>query len=466
MEDTKNVDYLSLGWFKDTVVKAIEKAAETAVTNTINNTAINNIEVVTTPIKLYSQARLVGDVLTVVFLDGSLLSKPDANVTHWESVRAATSEAEIINIMASPEARSTRIEEKKTESRNKVINDGLKVLLRTGDFKLKDKHVYLRGTSRTIPTLLVEHFAAVVGKYADLDKHDFKNFVQADYEYQGLKRFFMWCCLNPRAEVANDLYDFLATNSFRITKQGFFVALRNVVTVESGDKALVEFVSNAYNKVKAVWKKNPSAFNVFKNNTDNTYFLSAFTTITDQPNVTNVGNLTKLYLELPNMLENRYTDAHTKTFDIRVGQVVNMPMSECNWSTADCAHAGLHFTSDQINYVGCGDTSVLILINPMKVVGIGEYKGRCYEYLPIMTVPRNEATAILHDGAFDTLELDEAYANDELDQLALRAQGGFIVEATKHEFNLPSISTKEINMLVSSLSEMSTVIKSRVNNIK
>jgi hypothetical protein len=31
--------------------------------------------------------------------------------------------------------------------------------------------------------------------------------------------------------VANDLYDFLARNSFRITKQGFFVALRNVVTV-------------------------------------------------------------------------------------------------------------------------------------------------------------------------------------------------------------------------------------------
>ena len=83
-----------------------------------------------------------------------------------------------------------------------------------------------------------------------------------DDEYVAHKNFFMWCCLNPRAEVAHELYRFLTENKFKITKQGFFVALRNVVTLH-GSPELVNFVSNAYNKVKAVWKKNPDHYTVF-----------------------------------------------------------------------------------------------------------------------------------------------------------------------------------------------------------
>ena len=32
-----------------------------------------------------------------------------------------------------------------------------------------------------------------------------------------------------------------------------------------------------------------------------------------------IGNLTELYLDLPNRAENRFTDDWTKTFDIRIG---------------------------------------------------------------------------------------------------------------------------------------------------
>ncbi len=62
-----------------------------------------------------------------------------------------------------------------------------------------------------------------------------------------------------------------------------------------------------------------------------------------------LGTLTALYLDLPNRAENRFTDDWTKTFDIRIGKPVTMPMSDCNWSTQDCAAAGLHFTADQIH---------------------------------------------------------------------------------------------------------------------
>jgi len=311
------------------------------------------------------------------------------------------------------------------------------------------------------------------------------------------------------------LYRFLTDNSFKITKQGFFVALRNVVTLH-GSPELVHFVSNTYNKVKAVWKKSPDKYTVFLK--DGEYILVHEDELTktethksttcpeclgdggwddggnsdaweddwtdcdvcngsgeveeytyDEVWTVNhgekIGGLTELYLDLPNRAENRFTDDWTKTFDIRIGRTVSMPMSECNWSTQDCAAAGLHFTADQIHYVGCGDQSVLVLINPMKVVGIGQHKGRCYEYLPIMTVAREEATSILHDLSFDTLELDESYAVRELEGLADKVQEGFIYEAAKHQSNLPQISSTEIKCIVNSLESMKFEISKRIVTI-
>lgn len=124
-----------------------------------------------------------------------------------------------------------------------------------------------------------------------------------------------------------------------------------------------------------------------------------------------------------------------------------------------------HFTADNIHYVGCGDTSVLVLINPMRVVGIGAHKGRCYEYLPIMTVAADEATKILHDVDFDTLQLDEDYAIHELENLENEAKNGFAAEAMKYQFNIPQISNVEMGNIIKSLNEMKSEISKRVTNI-
>jgi hypothetical protein len=290
--------------------------------------------------------------------------------------------------------------------------------------------------------------------------------------------------------------------------------LRNVVTLH-GSPELVHFISNAYNKVKAVWKKNPSEYTVFLENGeyklvhDDKLFKEETHTTTTCPDCLGdggwededswedgewidcencdgtgeveeytytetwavnhgekIGSLVDLYLDLPNRAENRFTDDWTKTFDIRIGQVTSMPKEDCNWSTQDCMAAGLHFTADQIHYVECGDQSVIVLINPMKVVGIGQHKGRCYEYLPIMTVPREEATRILHDDQFDTIQLDEDYAIRELEFLTEKVKDGFAAESRKYEFNLPAISAAEITNIVNSLSEMKAMISKRVSTIK
>jgi len=466
----------------------------------------------TSSAKPYKSVKLVNDVLTVILNDGSIVTKNNATELDFNRVRTASSEGAILSLVSSKEVAEEKVKQEAEFARMQSLQKGIAVLETLSDFEIEDGSVKLAGTGRTMPQLLVEKFIEVVEKrkyytgFGDLEEA-----LAKDEEYQALKRFFMWCCLNPRAEVANDLYDFLQKNSFNITKQGFFVALRNVVTLHGGTE-FVQFVSNAYNKVKAVWKKSPDKYTVFLEN--GAYKLVHEDDLTKEETLTSttcpdclgeggwedednenwiecencdgsgeveeythtqtfyvnhgerLGGLTELYLDLPNRAENRFTDAHTRTFDIRVGKVTNMPPEECNWNTADCGHAGLHFTADHINYVGCGDTSVLILINPMKVVGIGELKGRCYEYLPIMTVPTEESTTILHDLDFDTLELDEDYAIRELQDLADKAKNGFVIEASKHQFNIPAMTHAQIESIAASLDEMKNTLSKRVSSIQ
>ena len=436
--------------------------------------------------KPYSNIKFVNDVLTIILNDGNIISKHPATIIDFQRAREASSEIELFTICSSSEGLEEKRKFEEEVKRNAALAQGIKTLLEISDeFEERDGSLYMKGIDRSMPQLLIEEFIVLSD---DMYKEEFRD------RWEGLKRFWMWCCLNPRAEVADELFRFLKDNSFRITKQGFFAALRNVVTLHGG-AALVDFVSNSYVKVKAVWKKSPDKYTVFLENgeyklvhDDDLYDTEwvecdycygddcddedcgcptcdgegGYDDVVAIIHGERIGNLTELYLDLPNRAENRFTDDWTKTFDIRVGVPVSMPMEKCNWSTQDCAAAGLHFTSDQIHYVGCGDQSMLVLINPMKVVGIGQHKGRCYEYLPIMTVPRDEATKLLHDLDFDTMQLDDAYAIKELDNLAEKVKEGFAAEAKKYNFNFPTINPQTVENIIASLEDMKQVIGGRV----
>jgi len=478
--------FLSLEWFKGTAERAIEKVVASKL-----ESLMEEEEVPTSEQPLYKNLKLVNDTLTVVMANGDIFSKPGATEQDYFTVSLAQTKSDILKVVMTPEVADQRIAADAELKRKQALLKGIKLLEDLEDFIVEDNVVYLAGTSRSLPQLLVEKFIEIVHRVGEqmADERTFEETLNQDEEYLAHKRFFMWCCLNPRAEVANELYRFLTDNSFKITKQGFFVALRNVVTLH-GSPELVHFVSNTYNKVKAVWKKSPDKYTVFLK--DGEYILVHEDDLTKTETRTSttcpdclgdggwdviddtedndwfdcpecdgtgeveeytydevwtvnhgekIGGLTELYLDLPNRAENRFTDDWTKTFDIRIGRTV------------------------KIHYVGCGDQSVLVLINPMKVVGIGQHKGRCYEYLPIMTVAREEATSILHDLSFDTLELDESYAVRELEGLADKVQEGFIYEAAKHQFNLPQISSTEIKSIVNSLESMKFEISKRIVTI-
>ena len=479
--------FLSMSWFKNRIENAVEKV----ITKKIDNLMDQEDDEEVTYEKPYITAKLVNNVLTVVLNDGSIVSKPGATQEDFDRVRNAKFEDQVISICIPQDVRAQKLRDEKEINKIKALQNSIQNLGRSSDFIVEGNTVYMKETGRSMPQLMVEKFAEILEDYIDVPDEELMFTLAIDEEYQSLKRFFMWCCLNPRAEVADKLYNFLMKNSFNITKQGFFAALRNVVTLHGGTE-FVQFVSNAYNKVKAVWKKSPDKYEVYLKDgqysfvhIDDTYTTEMIEgeewydehmeefVLEDDQEITvkrsdlgeHLGNLTELYLDLPNRHENRFTDAHTRTFDIRVGRPVSMDPAACRWNTDDCGAEGLHFTSDEIHYVGCGDQSVLVLINPMKVVGIGESKGRCWEYLPIMTVDREEATEILHDLDFDTLELDEDYAIRELQNLAEKAKEGFATEMKKHSFDIPKMSSSTIETTVASLEKMRDALSKRVTSI-
>ena len=479
--------FLSMSWFKNRIENAVEKV----ITKKIDNLMDQEDDEEVTYEKPYITAKLVNNVLTVVLNDGSIVSKPGATQEDFDRVRNAKFEDQVISICIPQDVRAQKLRDEKEINKIKALQNSIQNLGRSSDFIVEGNTVYMKETGRSMPQLMVEKFAEILEDYIDVPDEELMFTLAIDEEYQSLKRFFMWCCLNPRAEVADKLYNFLMKNSFNITKQGFFAALRNVVTLHGGTE-FVQFVSNAFNKVKAVWKKSPDNYEVYLKDgqysfvhIDDTYTTEMIEgeewydehmeefVLEDDQEITvkrsdlgeHLGNLTELYLDLPNRHENRFTDAHTRTFDIRVGRPVSMDPAACRWNTDDCGAEGLHFTSDEIHYVGCGDQSVLVLINPMKVVGIGESKGRCWEYLPIMTVDREEATEILHDLDFDTLELDEDYAIRELQNLAEKAKEGFATEMKKHSFDIPKMSSSTIETTVASLEKMRDALSKRVTSI-
>lgn len=451
----------TLKWFKS---KLDPKTKDSKIKDQIIKNELQSSE------KVYKKLKLVNDVLTVVLVNGEILTKSNCSISDFEKVKNSKSEYELMLIFKSSLNDNSYKEEILHLQFINDLSQSFELLEELEEFEISNESVKFKGINRTIPKLLLEKIIKVVSDIKIMTGENFKEVCLHDDEYLSLKRFFLWCCLNPRAEVAESLYEFLIKNSFRITKQGFFVALRNVVSLQSnhGDNQKIQFISNAYNKIKAVWRKKPENYTVYLTEDGEYKFTKNHVVSTpdfQKENHSVIGNLKDLYINLPDMTENRFTDEWTRTFDIRIGKIVSMPFNQCDWSTQDCAAAGLHFTADQIHYVGCGDTSVLMLINPMKVVGIGTHKGRCYEYLPIMTVPRDEATEILHDLEFDTIDLDEFYVDSQLESLLEKAQQSFAEEANKHEFNIPSISSMEIINIYEHLETMKNELEKRVQEV-
>src|SRR5690606_12635804 len=97
--------------------------------------------------------------------------------------------------------------------------------------------------------------------------------------------------------------------------------------------------------------------------------------------------LAELYENIAKVSETVYTDNHTKTMTIKVGELVQMERKDCDADPKqDCSY-GLHVGNKRFLSNGTfGSTGLVVLVNPSKVIAVPEYnknKMRVCEYLPI-----------------------------------------------------------------------------------
>lgn len=480
MENKEKIKYLSLSWFKSKIETAVENATERIISKKIESLVeeLSNTEVDEDEIKSEQSPQLsiafekpyatsveVNGTLTVVLRDGRVLVKK--GVTHIDLDKTRT-EADVIKLM-SDETVLREIEAKeKVRKEIELVKNNFDILVETGDFEVREDSVYLKGINRSIPKLLVNKFAEICEEYKEdaygTDAH-FSQFLDEDIRYQSLIRFWKKCCLNPNAQSAEDLYAFLEKHNMKIDQHGNFYAYRRVQTVDTGtSKQLVDFISNAYNKIKSIWKKAPKSFKVVTIPDSNVFELKPFSFNLENTDYVCLGDLESLYLNLPNMKENRYTSAHTGKEDYRVGNVISMPRNEGDDNNKQSCSMGFHASSKEYDYSGFGDQDILVIINPADVlaVPVGEVgKLRTCRWYFAMTLDEGERF-ILDEDCFDVTYLGDIFEEKCLEDLEEHVKRGFTEEVKRHTFSLPSIGHKEIKAICKDLSSIKSELAERV----
>ena len=197
--------------------------------------------------------------------------------------------------------------------------------------------------------------------------------------------FWTLISMNPDSNVRNNIFWFIRKWDIKISKSGLLIAYRNADYKKDGNfsKEFVDKVTNDYIKVRAQ-KQSPK--NYFYADDD---FKVLVSTKKGHIKPEDKETLADWYEAVTNTDSTPvFTDHHSHTFTIRIGETVSMPREKCCSDQNVSCSTGLHAGSAgwlTENYYG--DTGLMVLINPAKVTSIptvDDYgKLRCCEYLPV-----------------------------------------------------------------------------------
>lgn len=305
-------------------------------------------------------------------------------------------------------------------------------------FELKDGLYYRKGLPYALPKMLLEEYSKCY---------------KSNSSYQHLNNFWIKCCLNPDPIVRENLFWFLNKNGFNIATNGDFVAYRNAKLFQEGNKELHDFIVNQYQLVKYKWKKSPNNYIVHEAD-DGSYFMDKKLWTEKK-----LGTLDYMFNNLSKETETIYTDAHSGTTRITIGNPVSIDRSKCDPNPNNLCSRGLHVASSSwLNKGYFGDVSLICLVNPMNVVCVPKEdhygKMRVCEYLPIGFYERNEEGNIVVP---DTTLFEEQ--NDELAIDYLNATFD-----TPHK--IEKLEIKELDIeLFKDIEEYQKTLKDKVNYV-
>lgn len=406
---------------------------------------------------IYKNLILTNSNLTIVMNDGNIATKSPCSSSEYLAIKNSQTEEELLSYILSEEVKKEKEKEVFEKERINRQLEKIELLKETGDFEFRDNKVYLLGINRALPEFIVNKFIEILSTGDGLDSVN-------ETEYEAFKRFTLWCIAAPRPQVLDKLFPFFDKYGLRLTKEGYFLAVRNVVTVEGTNNTLADFITKHWTRVRSN-KKSPKNYFVFENEHGELQkkkekWREEFSDIEIK------GNLDELYNNLPTNEEVRYTDNYSHTFDIRIGKWVKTDPANIRWNSEDCTDSGgLHYSLDSTGL--CGDKSILIAVNPMHVTGVGSYKATTWAYLPIMATEIEEAKELLLNQDFDSFELSfeqfEEGINGDLEETIKQ---GYVDAIHRDIFEIPTITSKDVQILVDNLESIKDIIKERVVDVE
>jgi hypothetical protein len=347
---------------------------------------------------------------------------------------------------------------KKESEKHLDILDFMKDVKANGHqvFEVVENSLIVKGINISTPDVLIRELmkAGVENNTARVD---------------ALLNFWKLCALNPDPRARFDLFKFIRNHDLTITPSGYFIAYRTVNTKTTGDTALEKFVTQEYLKVKK-WKKSPNNYDVYSGE----FFGKKGYSINKNHEFSNsqiIGNLAEMYENIGELSGNVYTDAHTGTFSIKIGEVVQMDRNKIDPDPVNSCSYGLHLGNlsfMQANMGYFGKTGIVCLCNPKNVTAVPEYdsgKMRTCEYLPIAIAELDDNGKIV---SVETDVFEYEYAQHTLEELeAMKNLSGFALEEfKKHEFIAPDVNYEMLKAIYNSVSRSLDDANSRIATIK
>ena len=343
-----------------------------------------------------------------------------------------------------------------------LLNEKLRIAIMAGlETDPETNEVYLAGFNTPVPATLVE----VAKEYHD-----------NGYPLDAIINFWKLLMLNPDKRVRTVLFDFIKTHDFVLTDAGYMVVYKAVndhSEKKEVDTRFSEFVSNKYLHVKKTWKESPKNYVVYKDLNEDSFGITNVKTAEkwdeEDREIEVLGNLADLFdaifnanIDVEEVDANVpvYTDMHSGSMRIVLGEPVKMDRKECDADfRRDCSN-GLHVGATKYveNFAGRASTILVCYVNPANVVAVPDYdhsKMRVSEYFPFAIASYTDRKIDIIEQAYfesDYCEYEIEKLEEQLDKL--RAE------------ELPIETAMNAENEERSMSELMKIIESRLLDIE
>lgn len=301
----------------------------------------------------------------------------------------------------------------------------------------KDGSVYRKGINLSIPKSLLNEFL----------KAD-------DKRFKALDKFWMWSVTMVDPECREDLFEFLQKNELQITNTGMFVGYRNVDLHTEGNKKLHDFIVKSQVTVKHKFKKSTNNYHIG-------YIKNKLTLVANHSKdtlTTHLGTVKECYKNLSTLTETVYTDGHSGTFRIKIGEEVRIDRFLCDDNKKSCHSRGLHIGSlDFVKKGYFGQHAIACLINPRDVVAVPTdgVKFRCCAYFPFGLVEYNEQSRIK--------PLDSNLFEDEYTEISIDGLNNELKTLKLKEYTIHTLKVNDVgNMFEEYTVEMQKIIDDKI----